>query len=75
MGWSAPPSSDATTGKETEPPDRGTFLIKVGGRRDIPIRAKPTETETATSNTNKRWHAQSRASRRLRLVESQETAS
>jgi hypothetical protein len=74
-GWSAPPSWDATTGKETEPPGRGKFLIKVGGRPGIPIRVKLTETERATSDTNKRWHSQSRAGRRLRIVEPQETAS
>ncbi len=59
-GWSAPPSWDATTGKETEPPGRGKFLIKVGGRPGIPIAVKLTQTERSTNDTNKRWHAQSR---------------
>lgn len=74
-GWSAPPSWDATTGKETEPPGRGKFLIKVGGRPGIPISVKLTETERATNDTNKRWHAQSRVGRRLHAVETEGAAS
>lgn len=63
-GWSAPPSWDATTGKETEPPGRGKFLIKVGGRPGIPIAVKLTEAERTINDTNKLWHHQSRAARR-----------
>lgn len=74
-GWSAPPSWDATTGKETEPPGRGKFLIKVGGRPGIPITVKLTETERSTNDTNKRWHAQSRVGRRLHAVEPEEAVS
>ncbi len=73
--WSAPPSWDPATGKETEPPGRGKFLIKVGGRPGIPITVKLTETERDTNDTNKRWHAQSRMGRRLRAVEPDEAAS
>lgn len=66
-GWSAPPSWDATTGKETEPPGRGKFLIKVGGRPGIPIAVKLTEAEWTINDTNKLWHHQSRAARRPTL--------
>jgi hypothetical protein len=70
MGWSAPPSWDPATGTETEPPGRGKFLIKVGGRPGIPLSVKLTETEKSTNDTNKLWHAQSRVGKRaLEVVE------
>lgn len=63
VSWSAPASWDASTGKETAPPGRGKFLIKVGGRPGIPIQMELTPTERAIHDTNKRWHEQSRTVR------------
>lgn len=62
-GWSAPPSWDANTGRETEPPGRGKFLIKVGGRPGIPVTVKLTQTEIAINDTNRLWHTRSRVGR------------
>lgn len=55
-GWSAPPSWDPIAGIETEPPGRGHFLVKVGGRPGIPVRVELTEAELALNDTNKLWH-------------------
>lgn len=63
-GWSSPPTFDAKSGHETEPPGRGKFLIKVGGRPGIPVRVQLTEVEKSTNDTNKLWHAISRVGRR-----------
>ncbi|WTL51395.1 ATP/GTP-binding protein (plasmid) [Streptomyces sp. NBC_01497] len=52
--WSSPPGWAATEGTE-EPPGRGRFLIKVGGRPGIPIRATITDVEKKLHNTNTRW--------------------
>ena len=57
VGWSAPPSWDAKAGVEADPPGRGQFLIKVGGRPGIPVRVTLTDAERAVNDTNKRWHA------------------
>ena len=60
IGWSDPPAWDAAAGRETEPPGRGRFLIKVGGRPGIPVRVELTEAEASINDTNNRWHTQSR---------------
>jgi hypothetical protein len=60
IGWQDPPSWDPSTGQEAEPPGRGRFLVKVGGRPGIPIRVQLTAAEAAASDTNKLWHDQSR---------------
>ena len=60
IGWQDPPAWDPTSGRETEPPGLGKFLVKVGGRPGIPIRVELTSTEIATNDTNKLWHQQSR---------------
>ncbi|MEW2425911.1 ATP/GTP-binding protein [Streptomyces nigra] len=52
--WSSPPGW-ATAGEHEEPPGRGRFLIKVGGRPGIPIRVAITKTERELHNTNTRW--------------------
>ncbi len=52
--WSSPPGWAGTGGNE-EPPGRGRFLIKVGGRPGIPIRVAITDTERELHNTNTRW--------------------
>lgn len=58
--WQDPPAWDATSGRQTAPPGRGKFLIKVGGRPGIPVEVVLTPTEVALHDTNKRWtHADS----------------
>ncbi|MEU1888859.1 ATP/GTP-binding protein [Micromonospora rifamycinica] len=52
--WSSPPGW-ASTGSDEEPPGRGRFLIKVGGRPGIPIRVSITDTERRLHDTNQRW--------------------
>ncbi|MFG3092925.1 ATP/GTP-binding protein [Streptomyces antibioticus] len=52
--WSSPPGW-ATSGEHEEPPGRGRFLIKVGGRPGIPIRVAITAAERDLHNTNTRW--------------------
>ena len=56
IGWSAPPSWDPQSGREAEPPGRGKFLVKVGGRPGIPFQVALTDLERAVNDTNKRWH-------------------
>ena len=63
QSWSSPPTFDSKTGAETEPPGRGKFLIKVGGRPGIPLRVLLTDVEKTTSDTNRLWHAISRVGR------------
>ena len=53
--WSAPASWDPATGTEAEPPGRGKFLVKVGGRPGIPIKVELTQSELAVNDTNQRW--------------------
>ncbi|MGF1662338.1 MAG: ATP/GTP-binding protein [Kineosporiaceae bacterium] len=62
-GWTAPPAWDPRTGEDTEPPGRGRFLVKVGGRPGIPVRVTLTEVERDLNDTNKRWAADSRIGR------------
>ncbi|MFI7602651.1 ATP/GTP-binding protein [Actinoplanes sp. NPDC049681] len=52
--WSSPPGW-AQNGENEEPPGRGRFLIKVGGRPGIPIRVAITDTERHLHDTNTRW--------------------
>ncbi|MFF7987726.1 ATP/GTP-binding protein [Streptomyces sp. NPDC007901] len=52
--WSSPPGW-AAHGDREEPPGRGRFLIKVGGRPGIPIQVAITDTERLLHDTNKRW--------------------
>lgn len=61
--WQDPPSWDPKTGREAEPPGRGMFIIKVGGRPGIPVRVELTESERALNDTNQLWHEQSRVGR------------
>ena len=60
IGWQDPPAWDPSTGREAEPPGRGKFLVKVGGRPGIPISVQLTDAELSINDTNKLWHAQSR---------------
>ncbi|WP_164386799.1 ATP/GTP-binding protein [Streptomyces sp. OM5714] len=52
--WSSPPGW-GVSGDHAEPPGRGRFLIKVGGRPGIPIRVAITDAERRLHNTNTRW--------------------
>ncbi|MFD3653507.1 ATP/GTP-binding protein [Streptomyces sp. NPDC058620] len=65
--WSSPPGW-ASTGADEEPPGRGRFLIKVGGRPGIPIKVAITDTERGLHDTNTRWasngYAEARAAER-----------
>ena len=61
--WQDPPAWDPTSGREAEPPGRGRFLIKVGGRPGIPVRVELTAVELTVNDTNKLWHTTSRAGR------------
>jgi hypothetical protein len=70
IGWQDPPAWDPSTGREAEPPGRGKFLVKVGGRPGIPVNVQLTSVELSINDTNKLWHEQSRVGRRhLRAVE------
>lgn len=60
IGWQDPPAWDPSTGREAEPPGRGKFLVKVGGRPGIPISVQLTDAELSINDTNKLWHSQSR---------------
>ncbi len=64
MGWQDPPAWDPTTGREAEPPGRGKFLVKVGGRPGIPVNVQLTSVEASVSDTNKLWHEVSRVGAR-----------
>jgi hypothetical protein len=61
--WQDPPAWDGVSGKEADPPGRGLFLIKVGGRPGIPVRVHLTAAEKDVNDTNKLWHTTSRAGR------------
>ncbi|MDC2952988.1 ATP/GTP-binding protein [Streptomyces gilvifuscus] len=52
--WSSPPGW-GVSGEHEEPPGRGRFLIKVGGRPGIPIKVAITDAERQLHNTNTRW--------------------
>ncbi|TXJ83298.1 ATP-binding protein [Streptomyces lavendulae] len=55
VDWSTPPSWDSLRGREADPPGRGKFLAKVGGRPGIPFHVELTKAELEVNNTNKRW--------------------
>jgi hypothetical protein len=52
--WVSPPSWD-TTDHAVEPPGRGRFLAKVGGRPGIPFRVMLTAAERGLADSNARW--------------------
>jgi hypothetical protein len=53
VDWSTPPSW--STGAQSEPPGRGRFLAKVGGRPGIGFRVDLTQAELRVGDTNKKW--------------------
>jgi hypothetical protein len=65
IGWQDPPAWDSQAGRETAPPGRGNFLIKVGGRPGIPVHVALTKIERSLNDTNKLWHEKSRISAAL----------
>ncbi|WP_188898517.1 ATP/GTP-binding protein [Microlunatus endophyticus] len=61
--WQDPPAWDPINNREAEPPGRGKFLVKVGGRPGIPVRVQLTTIERSIHDTNARWREQSRTGR------------
>jgi hypothetical protein len=61
VGWQDPPSWDPRTGTEVEPPGRGRFLVKVGGRPGIPVHVELTAVERELHDTDKLWRELSRS--------------
>ncbi|MBE1532872.1 ATP/GTP-binding protein [Actinomadura algeriensis] len=55
VDWSTPPSWSTDLGQDGEPPGRGRFLVKVGGRPGIPFKVELTSAEKNVNDTNKRW--------------------
>jgi hypothetical protein len=62
VSWQDPAAWDAELEQHAEPPGRGNFLVKVGGRPGIPVHVDLTHVERGLNDTNKRWHARSRLS-------------
>jgi hypothetical protein len=58
ISWQDPPAWDSR-GVDVEPPGRGKFLIKVGGRPGIPVQIGLTSIEKTggLNDTDTRWHA------------------
>ncbi|WP_233197181.1 ATP/GTP-binding protein [Cryobacterium sp. N21] len=54
--WQDPGTWDTGLGRESDPPGRGKFLIKVGGHPGIPVKVELIESERAINDTNKLWH-------------------
>ncbi|GAA2148867.1 ATP/GTP-binding protein [Actinomadura napierensis] len=64
VDWSSPPSWDPSLNKDGDPPGRGKFLVKVGGRPGIPFHVDFTPAEREVNDTNKRWmHSTTRVNR------------
>jgi len=57
ISWQDPPAWDSR-GVDVEPPGRGKFLIKVGGRPGIPVQIGLTSIEKTDglNDTDTRWH-------------------
>lgn len=62
VSWVAPPGWDAGD-HEVDPPGRGKFLIKVGGRLGIPVQVRLTAAELSINDTNGAWATASRSGR------------
>lgn len=70
VGWQDPPAWDPASGREIDPPGRGKFLVKVGGRPGIPVSVDLTGIEQSINDTNRLWHHQSRVGARRAVGES-----
>jgi hypothetical protein len=58
ISWQDPPAWDSR-GLDVEPPGRGKFLIKVGGRPGIPVQVGLTSVEygpDGVNDTDGKWH-------------------
>lgn len=57
ISWQDPPAWDSR-GLDAEPPGRGKFLIKVGGRPGIPVQTSLTSLEKSggLNDTDAKWH-------------------
>jgi hypothetical protein len=57
ISWQDPPAWDSR-GLDVDPPGRGKFLIKVGGRPGIPVQIGLTSIEKndGLNDTDTRWH-------------------
>lgn len=60
ISWQDPPAWDSVSGQESDPPGRGHFLVKLGGRPGIPIHVTLTDSERNLHDTNRLWHERSR---------------
>jgi hypothetical protein len=54
VSWQDPPAWNSRGG-QAEPPGRGKFLIKVGGRPGIPVHLGLTISEALLGDTNRLW--------------------
>jgi hypothetical protein len=59
--WQDPPAWDPGVGADAEPPGRGRFLVKVGGRPGIPVHVALTAVERELNDTNRIWSDLSRS--------------
>lgn len=57
ISWQDPPAWDSSTGRESEPPGLGRFLVKVGGHPGIPLKVELLPFERAVNDTNVLWHS------------------
>ncbi len=55
VDWASPGAWDPQTGREADPPGRGKFLLKVGGRPGIPVQVTLTQEEKSLTDTNRSW--------------------
>jgi hypothetical protein len=55
--WTTPPAWNSATSAPGDPPGRGNFLIKVGGRAGLPVHLDLAPAEVDWHNTAKRWEA------------------
>ena len=61
IGWQDPPAWDPGLGADADPPGRGRFLVKVGGRPGIPVQVALTAVERELNDTNRNWSDLSRS--------------
>ena len=59
--WQDPPAWDPGLGADADPPGRGRFLVKVGGRPGIPVQVALTSVERELNDTNRIWNDLSRS--------------
>lgn len=55
--WNIPGSWDQVSGVRAPSPGEGLCIIKVGGRRGLPVKVKLTSFEKNLHNTDERWEA------------------